>query len=381
MSRGRKKAKGKRKEGNSSSRLPISHDPDLPFDPAEISRRLLAWYGREGRDLPWRQTRDPYRIWVSEIMLQQTTVAAVIPYYDRFLRRFPNIESLAAAPLDDVISLWAGLGYYSRARNLHRTAVKIVADSKGLFPNTLDELVALPGIGRSTAGAIVSIAYDQPAPILDGNVRRVLVRLFAWSDDPRSSKAEKQLWAWAEQLTPDAAAHDYAQAIMDLGATVCVPRQPLCESCPLNELCQAYVQGIAEDLPVRKKKGALPVRRQVAVVVVSGNNLLLRQRPIDGFLGGLWEFPAADCPEHLDAEDVASGLLRDLQLKAKLTGLVDVSHVYSHFKLELAVFMAQADPTPVVAEKSQRQWVPQGDIASFALHGAHKKILPALNLG
>ena len=380
MKTGRKGERGNRLEGPLSFLSPLSSNPNLPFDPAEIPRHLLAWYGREGRDLPWRQTRDPYLIWVSEIMLQQTTVAAVIPYYERFLQRFPTVESLAAASLDDVIAVWAGLGYYSRARNLHKTACKVVAASKGVFPNTLDELVALPGIGRSTAGAILAIAFDQPAPILDGNVRRVLVRLFAWQDDPRSSKAEKQLWEWAEQLTPDDAAHDYAQAIMDLGATVCVPRQPLCEKCPLSELCQAYAQGLAEVLPVKKKKSALPVRRQVAVVVVSGDKFLLKQRPVDGFLGGLWEFPVADCPENHDAEDVASSLLHDLQLKGKLTGLVDVSHVYSHFKLELEVFMAQADPTPVVAEQAQRQWVPEEDVASFALHGAHKKILPALNL-
>jgi A/G-specific adenine glycosylase len=380
VSTGRKGARGKRKEAGSSNPFPLSPDPNLPFDPTEVARRLLAWYGREGRDLPWRQTRDPYRIWVSEIMLQQTTVAAVIPYYERFLQRFPTVERLASASLDDVIAAWAGLGYYSRARNLHRTACEVVATSNGKFPKTLEKLVALPGIGRSTAGAILAIAFDQPAPILDGNVRRVLVRLFAWRDDPRSSKAEKQLWQWAEQLTPDDAAHDYAQAIMDLGAMLCVPRQPLCESCPINELCRAYAQGMAEDLPVKQKKGALAVRRQVAVVVVSGQNLLLKQRPVEGFLGGLWEFPTADCPKDLDAEDVASGLLQDLQLKGKLTGLVDISHVYSHFKLDLAVFIARADPTPVVAEKTQGQWVPGEDVASFALHGAHKKILPALKL-
>jgi A/G-specific adenine glycosylase len=313
-------------------------------------------------------------------MLQQTTVAAVIPFYERFLGRFPDLRSLAAASLDEVISLWAGLGYYSRARNLHRAACQIVAESGGAFPDSLDRLLALPGIGRSTAGAILSIAFDQPAPILDGNVRRVLVRLFAWGGDPRSSKAEKQLWDWAEQLTPGDAAHDYAQAIMDLGATVCVPRQPLCEICPVNDFCQARLQGVAEDLPVRKKKGVLPVRRQVAVVVVSGDQFLLNQRPVDGFLGGLWEFPTAACPDNLDAENVASSLLCDLQLKGTLTGLVDVSHVYSHFRLELQVFMTRADPAPVVAEKTHGEWVPVEDIASFALHGAHKKILPALDL-
>lgn len=351
-----------------------------PFDPADVSNSLLAWYGKSGRDLPWRETRDPYRIWISEIMLQQTTVAAVIPYYERFLQRFPNVESLAAAHLDDVITLWAGLGYYSRARNLHEAARQVVRSHGGLLPETLDDLMSLPGIGRSTAGAILSIAFDQPVPILDGNVRRVLVRLFAWSEDPRSSRAEKQLWQWAELLTPQQNTHDYAQAIMDLGATVCLPRQPLCERCPVNELCQAYAQGVAGDLPAKKKKGTLPVRRQVAVVVVSANKFLLRQRPVDGFLGGLWEFPAADCPEHLSAEDVASSLLHALQLKGQLTDLVTVSHAYSHFKLDLEVFMARADPTPVVAEQTQRQWVDGGDLAGFALHGAHKKILPALDI-
>lgn len=374
-------ARDKRSKEPPSSLWPLSPDLNQPVGPEEVARRLISWYGGAGRDLPWRQTRDPYRIWVSEVMLQQTTVAAVIPYYERFLQRFPTVRALAAEPLDEVISLWAGLGYYSRARNLHKAARIVVEELGEVFPSTVNELMLLPGIGRSTAGAIVSIAYGLPAPILDGNVRRVLVRLFAWCDEPRSSKAEKQLWEWAEQLTPEDAAHDYAQAIMDLGATVCVPRQPLCNSCPINQLCQAYAQGIAEDLPVKKRRGALPVRRQVAVVVVSADkNYLLRQRPVDGFLGGLWEFPTADCPENFDAVDVASGLLRDLQLPGKFTNLIGVSHVYSHFKLDLEVFVARAEPGSVVSETSQRQWVAERDVASFALHGAHKKILPALNL-
>lgn len=229
--------------------------PDsLPFHPATISSHLLAWYAKSGRDLPWRQTRDPYRIWLSEIMLQQTTVVAVIPYYEKFLVAFPNVEALASAPVEAVIELWAGLGYYRRARNLHAAATRVVEEHGGQFPAELGQLQALPGIGRSTAGAILSIAFDLPAPILDGNVRRVLCRLFALQQPPRSAAAEKQLWIWAELLTPTDRPHDYAQAIMDLGATICSPRTPDCSSCPLAGFCQARVLGLEQDLPLASPK-------------------------------------------------------------------------------------------------------------------------------
>jgi A/G-specific adenine glycosylase len=344
----------------------------LPFQATEISLRLLSWYGKEGRVLPWRENRDPYRIWLSEIMLQQTTVAAVIPYYARFLQRFPTIESLAAAPLDDVISLWAGLGYYSRARNLHRGAQKIVSEHAD-FPDTLEGLLALPGIGRSTAGAILSIAFDKPAPILDGNVRRVLVRLFAWQEDPRSSRAEKQLWQWAEALTPEEHPHDYAQAIMDLGATVCVPRTPLCESCPLRELCQAFKQGCATLLPVARKQGKLPVRRQVALLVKGSGGYLLRQRPTEGFLGGLWEFPVVEVSPEENHRQAAERLLADLGLVGEACEAEAVRHAYSHFKLELAVFSVEIEKKTFVAEAGEYAWYREDELKRLPLHGAHKK--------
>ncbi len=231
---------------------------DLPlFDPAEISPLLLAWYAKAGRDLPWRRSRDPYRVWLAEIMLQQTGVTTVIPYYARFLDRFPHVGALAEAALDEVIALWAGLGYYSRARNLHATAQHVMTEHGGAFPADLAALTALPGIGRSTAGAILSIAFDRKAPILDGNVRRVLARLFALREEPRRPAAEKQLWAWAEALTPPERPHDYAQAIMDLGATVCTPRRPACDRCPLAALCRG--KGSGWKMPCRyagPKKGA-----------------------------------------------------------------------------------------------------------------------------
>ena len=373
MSRSRKEASGQRKEAASYRLSPLAPDQALPFDPAEISRLLLAWYGRAGRDLPWRQTRDPYRIWISEIMLQQTTVAAVIPYYKRFMQHFPTLESLASAPLDDVITLWAGLGYYSRARNLHKTAGKVVVESGGVLPNSLDGLVALPGIGRSTAGAILSIAFDQPAPILDGNVRRVLVRLFAWMDDPRGRSAEKQLWAWAEALTPRDRPHDYAQAIMDLGATVCTPRDPDCDICPLRKSCLARARGLATALPSPRKKVQVPVRRQVALIIKKEHTLMLRQRPAEGFLGGLWEFPSADMPENLPPDQVACRLLTDLGLQGLPCRLCDVRHAYSHFKLELAVYLVAVDPLGLIAEGRGFTWFGDDELAALPVHGAHRK--------
>ena len=378
MSSRRKEDRVKGKEGPSSYLSPLSSDPSLPFDPAEFTRLLLSWYGRAGRDLPWRQTRDPYSIWISEIMLQQTTVAAVIPYYNRFLQRFPTVEALAAASLDDVITLWAGLGYYSRARNLHRTAGKIVTESGGVFPDSLDELVALPGIGRSTAGAILSIAFDQPAPILDGNVRRVLVRLFAWMDDPRGRSAEKQLWAWAEAMTPRERPHDYAQAIMDLGATVCTPREPGCGICPVQRLCRACDRNLAAELPLPRKKARIPVRRQAALVIKKNQNLMLRQRPAEGFLGGLWELPFIDVPDDLSPDQGANRLLASLGMRGAPCRLCDVRHAYSHFKLELAVYMVDVESPDLVAEGDGLLWFGGEELASLPVHGAHRKALEKL---
>ena len=351
----------------------------LPCASIEVSRRLLAWYGREGRDLPWRHTRDPYRIWLSEIMLQQTTVAAVIPYYERFLQRFPTVAALAAASLDEVLTLWAGLGYYSRARNLHLAARQVVAEQGGMFPDSLDALAALPGIGRSTAGAILSIAFDKPAPILDGNVRRVLVRLFAWQEDPRGSRAEKQLWNWAELLTSMDRPHDYAQAIMDLGATICTPREPTCDRCPLQDLCQAFGQGLTAVLPVARKRQKLPVRKQVALVVSAPGGLLLRQRPPEGFLGGLWEFPTADLPEGVAAVQAAGRLRDDLGLHGTLEGPAEVRHAYSHFKLELAVFRVDAGAVDRIAEGRAYRWCSARELELLPLHGAHRKVCSTLS--
>lgn len=360
-------------QGQAQSGQKSAGEP-FPFDPAEPARRLLAWYAQAGRVLPWRLTRDPYHIWLSEVMLQQTTVDAVIPYYQRFLERFGDVQQLAAAPLDEVISLWAGLGYYSRARNLHAAARTLVADFDGCFPDTLEALMALPGIGRSTAGAIVSIAFDRPAPILDGNVRRVLCRLFALQDNPRSAAAEKKLWAWAQALTPADHPHDYAQAIMDLGATLCVPRRPACPDCPLAELCRARALGLAEQLPQAVRKKSIPGEIRVALLVERAGAILVCRRPYRGFLGGLWEFPDAAVADGLNPELVAQELSRHWGGgPVQLVG--DLRHAYSHFRLALHLYRTELTSAERVAETQECRWLAPQALHELALHGAHRKAL------
>lgn len=349
----------------------------LPFPPTDIAPLLLNWYRKQGRVLPWRQTRDPYRIWLSEIMLQQTTVAAVIGYYQRFLENFPTVEHLATAPLDSVIDLWAGLGYYARARNLHAAARQIVEDFGGSFPDELDELMTLPGIGRSTAGAISSLAFEKRAPILDGNVRRILCRLFAWQEAPRSSQAEKQLWLWADLLTPEQQVHDYTQAIMDLGATVCTPRTPACDTCPLGRFCQAKKLGLEQELPLKQKSKKVPIRIEAAILLCGDGKYLVRRRPPSGLLGGLWEFPTISVPEGKTPEAQAEILLIDQGGTGPLQALGTIEHIYSHFRLELHLFRANLAGQFLIAEK-QQDWCPEHELKNLALHGAHKKGLKLL---
>jgi len=352
---------------------------DYPFNPAEIAERLLIWYADEGRDLPWRHTRDPYRIWLSEIMLQQTTVAAVVPYYEKFLAAFPDIEALAAAPVEAVIELWAGLGYYRRARHLHAAAVKVVEDFGGSFPASPEEILSLPGVGRSTAGAILSIAFDKPAPILDGNVRRVLCRLFALQLPPRSSEAEKLLWSWAEALTPTGRPHDYAQAIMDLGAMVCLPKQPVCPSCPLTGLCQARCRGLERELPLKAATKTVPTVRQVALLLWRDSRLLVRRRPLDGMLQGLWEFPSTDLLVHEGGGDAARRLLAEQGGAGEPRRVGEIRHAYSHFRLELEVWSAPFPERCRVAEQGERRWVDPAVLARTPLHGAHLKAAKLLD--
>ena len=298
----------------------------------EFSQRLLAWYKKNGRRaLPWKTKNNPYHIWVSEIMLQQTQVTTVIPYFKRFIKRFPTIRLLARAQLDEVLHLWAGLGYYARARNLHKAAQMVCRDHGGKFPRVFDAVQQLPGIGRSTAGAILAFACQQRHPILDGNVKRVLTRYHAIDGWPGKRDIEQRLWQLAEEHTPMRRVADYTQAIMDLGATLCTRTRPDCAQCPLANVCRAYRQGNPEDYPTSKPRKALPVKA-VAMLIIRDRQgrVLLHRRPPTGIWGGLWSLPECDhgnprhwCRRHLGM---------DITLEPPWPRL---RHSFSHFRLDI----------------------------------------------
>lgn len=345
------------------------------INPEKFSQALLGWYRQHGRSLPWRLRCDPYSVWLSEVMLQQTGVKTVLPYYQTFLDNFPDIEALASAPVDKVIALWAGLGYYSRARNLHAAAVQVCQQHAGEFPDRLVDLMALPGIGRSTAGAILAIAFNRKGVILDGNVRRVLCRLYALQADPRSRESEKQLWHWADQLTPVNDAHNYAQAIMDLGAMVCTPRQPNCEGCPVSFFCAAKEYGLQQQLPQKRSKKVVPTRQEVVVIVRSQHGYAVRQRPLQGMLAGLWEFPTRQFVEPLSAQQIRAEAVK-LATAEQVTALGEMRHVYSHFKAELHVYHSAA-PQSTTAYPTF-EWVSFDTLKQLPFHGSHKKIIQTL---
>jgi A/G-specific adenine glycosylase len=316
---------------------------------------LLDWFDRHGRKhLPWQQSPTPYRVWVSEIMLQQTQVATVIPYYERFMTRFPTVSALAAAPTDEVLHLWTGLGYYARARNLHRAAIIIVRDHQGVFPQTLDEVEALPGIGRSTAGAILSLSLNQRHPILDGNVKRVLARYFGVHGFPGEVKVERHLWTLAEACTPPERVASYTQAIMDLGATVCVRSRPHCLACPQQADCVARQTGLQHELPTRRPKKARPAR--VAYAVLARNHrgaILLQRRPLTGLWGGLWTFPQFDA--HAEALTWAQ---RRFDLSAHAAQMLGAyEHAFTHFDLTLhPLLMSVGSMAHAVADEDGYVW-------------------------
>ncbi len=304
---------------------------------ADFATRLLSWFDRHGRhDLPWQHPRTPYRVWVSEIMLQQTQVATVIPYFERFMVRFPTLGDLAAAETDEVLSLWTGLGYYARARNLHRAAMAMAEEG---VPETVEGWAALPGVGPSTAAAIVAQAFDRRAVILDGNVKRVLARHAAVDSPQEAAATQRELWALAEARTPPKRAADYTQAIMDLGATVCRRGRPLCETCPVAGDCRARIEGRATELPVRRRRKPRPVRERVLLWLEdSDGRLFLEKRPPAGIWGGLACLPVNDDVESVDDRLAELGLQRDGDWRT----LGRLRHVFSHFELDASVLAARA---------------------------------------
>jgi A/G-specific adenine glycosylase len=309
------------------------------FALAETRAALLPWYRANRRDLPWRRTRDPYAIWVSEAMLQQTRVETVIPYYERFLRRFPDIASLARASLEDVYAAWAGLGYYSRARNLHRAAFTILERFGGQVPSTRDELLELPGIGRYTAGAVASIAFNRPEPVLDGNVERVLSRYLGIREDVREPRGAAALWDAAARLVMGPEPGELNQALMELGATLCSVRAPRCLACPLLAGCIAHRDGDADSLPRKSARPRPRAMRAVAALVRRGPHVLAVRRAPGGLLGGLWELPGGDVRRGEGSKDALCRAIREqtgLELvEVKAAGSVEHTFTHRHLRLQL----------------------------------------------
>ena len=322
--------------------------------PAPIAAALITWHARHGRhDLPWQREPTPYRVWVSEIMLQQTQVATVISYFDRFMQRFPDIESLAAAPLDEVLHLWSGLGYYSRARNLHRSAQRVISEHGGELPAEVAALAELPGIGRSTAAAISALAMGRRASILDGNVKRVLARYFAIDGALGDSVTERELWDRAEQCTPQSDFAVYTQAIMDFGATMCTRHDPLCMHCPLREDCAARRLGRVDQLPAPRERRTRPTRRVFMLLAVdSDGQVLLQRRPPHGIWGGLWT-----PPEFKDQEAATQFCATELgAAQPGLQPLPGLRHAFTHFELEITPLRTRCQRAHTVMEDGGTLW-------------------------
>jgi len=345
----------------------------MDSDAASFARKVLGWYRRYGRhELPW-QKQNAYRVWLSEIMLQQTQVSTVVPYYRQFIERFPNIKTLADASIDEVLQHWQGLGYYARARNLHKAAQMIREQHKGRFPKTIAEVEALPGIGRSTAGAILSFAYGQSWPILDGNVKRVLARCFRVPGWYGQSDTMKQLWYLAESVTPAEDTAEFNQGMMDIGSMLCVKSNPKCEACPLKTMCASYRHHSQALYPQRKPKRAKPRKQTLMLLHRCDEQVLLWRRPPSGIWGGLWSLPEVD---HNSAIELwQQSFLGLSQAPAKIQQHV-MRHQFTHYSLDISVAIIEMEQLPLrISDQDNYAWVDAGDIASHGLPTPVRKLL------
>ena len=342
--------------------------------PTDFATRLLAWFDAHGRhDLPWQHPRSAYRVWLAEIMLQQTQVATVIPYYQRFLAAFPDLPRLAAAERDAVLGLWSGLGYYSRARNLHAAAQRCVQEHGGELPADREALAALPGIGRSTAAAICAQAFGQRTAILDGNVKRVLCRVFGIDGWPGQREVEKRLWALADTLMPDERCADYTQAIMDLGATLCRRARPDCAGCPLRGDCAAHASARVAELPQRKPGKTLPQRHcEILVLLDDDGRVLLQRRPETGVWAGLWSLP-----EFADA-DARRLFAAGYRSRDAAAPLAPIDHVFSHYKLRIAPYLQRADSGTRISDNGGQRWATRTELADIGLPAPIRRLLATL---
>jgi A/G-specific adenine glycosylase len=338
----------------------------------KLAKLTLNWYSRNARELPWRNHPDPYAIWVSEIMLQQTQVATVVPYFDRWMNRFPDIPALARATEGEVLGLWEGLGYYARARNLHKAAKMIMDECNGVLPSSMGELKKLPGVGRYTAAAVASMAFGSDEATLDGNIKRVLSRVFKIEEPVNTTNGEKLLWGVVTEHFPSGRAGEYNQALMDIGAMVCLPKKPGCPGCPFKGICEARRNGLQEKLPVLKKKPKVPIVVKSAIVVIKRRKVLLVRRDSKGLLGGMWEFPSVEVekdPERELATCVNSRF--NLKVESKIH-LLTTKNAYSHFKLTEHAFLCtlKADSKFLPGFK----WIPLIELGQFPMGKVDRQI-------
>ncbi|HEK0311862.1 TPA: A/G-specific adenine glycosylase [Proteus mirabilis] len=340
----------------------------------QFSQVVLDWYHKYGRKtLSWQQEKTPYHVWLSEVMLQQTQVATVIPYFERFIARFPNVSALAKAPLDEVLHLWTGLGYYARARNLHKAAQHIVDKHQGQFPDTFEDVCALPGVGRSTAGAILSLSLKKPYPILDGNVKRVLARCYAVEGWPGKKEVENKLWEISEQVTPTKGVEYFNQAMMDLGAMVCTRTKPKCELCPLNTGCIAYAHHSWADYPGKKPKKAIPEKTTYFLILQYDNLVWLDKRPPAGIWGGLFAFPQFETKMLLEQWLAEHGLEN-----SKTEQLISFRHTFSHFHLDIVPICVKLSTFTSLMEAQQGLWYNLQTPASVGLAAPVENLLRQL---
>lgn len=343
----------------------------------KLAPPLLEWYDRHARRLPWRDDPTPYRVWVSEIMLQQTRVEAVLPYFARWMERFPSLAALAQASEQEVLQAWEGLGYYSRARNLHRASRVVMEQFQGQIPADVETLQRLPGIGRYTAGAIASIAFGLPVPALDANIRRVLARVFDVAEPARSPRGEQQLWQLAGEVLPAQRAGDFNQALMDLGSSICTPRSPACLLCPLAPFCRARALGIQEQRPVLEKKPEVPHYTVTAAVIHRDGLVLVAQRPANGLLGGLWEFPGGKVEAGETLQDCLRREIREeLGVEVAVGEPLGVYlHGYTHFKVTLHAFACRLlDGEPEALHASEIRWVALNGLAELPMGKIDRRI-------
>lgn len=348
---------------------------------APLSSLLLKWFDKNKRDLPWRKNKDPYAVWISEIMLQQTQVDTVIPFYTRWMKAFPDIAALAHASPDAILKHWEGLGYYTRVRNLHKAAEIILEKHKGIFPEDFQTVLSLPGIGRYTSGAILSIAFDQKLPVLDGNVMRVFARLFLINEPVNSAPVQKKLWKKAEELMPSKRTGDYNQSLMELGALICTPKNPQCALCPLQKICLAKKEGSPSLLPVKTPKTKIEKIRTVIALLWRKNKIFIQKRKAEGFLGGLWEFPGGKVEKQESEEEALQR-----EIKEELGIAIEIikprpliRHAYTRFQVTLYPFDCKPLSNKITrTSATEHQWVKPQALSSFAFPAANKKLIQIL---